>query len=120
MDFVTGLPLSSDWKGNSYNLILVIVDRLTKMVHYKLVKVTINAPRLAEVIIDVMVRQHSLLASIISDRRAIFTFKFWSLLCYFLDIKRRFSITFYPQKNGQTERQNSTMEAYFRAFVNFK
>ena len=33
MDFVTGLPLSADWKGNSYNLILVIVDRLTKMVH---------------------------------------------------------------------------------------
>ena len=52
MDFVTGLPVSTDWKGDSYDSILVIVDRLTKMVHYKLVKVTINAPGLAEVIID--------------------------------------------------------------------
>ena len=26
MDFVTGLPLSSDWKGDSYDSILVIVD----------------------------------------------------------------------------------------------
>ena len=26
MDFVTGLPLFSDWKGNSYDSILVIVD----------------------------------------------------------------------------------------------
>ena len=55
MDFVIGLPLSADWKGNSCNSILVIVDRLTKMVHYKPVKVTINALGLAEVIIDVVV-----------------------------------------------------------------
>ena len=80
MDFVTGLPLSSDWKGDSYDSILVIVDQLTKMVHYKLVKVTINAPGLAEVIINVVVRHHGLLDSIISDREAIFTSKFWSSL----------------------------------------
>ena len=55
MDFVTGLPLSADWKGDSYNSIFDIVDRLTKIVHYEPVKVTIDAPRLAEVIIDVVV-----------------------------------------------------------------
>ena len=55
MDFVTGLPISTDWKGDSYNSILVIVDRLTKMVHYESVKITINAPGLAEVIKDVIV-----------------------------------------------------------------
>ncbi len=26
MDFVTGLPISTDWKGDSYDSILVIVD----------------------------------------------------------------------------------------------
>ena len=55
MDFVTGLPLSADWKSDSYNSILVIINQLTKMVNYELVKVTIDAPRLAEVIIDVVV-----------------------------------------------------------------
>ena len=55
IDFVTGLPLSCDWKGDSYDSILVIVDRLTKIVHYEPVKVTIDAPGLAEVIIDVVV-----------------------------------------------------------------
>ena len=96
MDFVTGLPLSSDWKGDSYDSILVIVDRLTKMVHYEPVKVTINAPGLAEVIIDVVVRYHGLPDSIISDWGAIFTSKFWSSLCYFLGIKPRLSTAFHP------------------------
>ena len=87
MDFMTGLPLSANWKGDSYNSILVIVDRLTKRVHYELVKVTINTPGLAEVIIDVVVQHHDLPNSIISDQEAIFTSKFWSSLYYFLGIK---------------------------------
>ena len=96
MDFVTGLPLFADWKGDSYDLILIIVDCLTKMVYYEPVKITINAPGLAEVIIDVVVRHHGLPDSIISDRGAIFISKFWSSLCYFLGIKRQLSTTFYP------------------------
>ena len=52
MDFVTGLPISTDWKRNSYDSILVIVDRLIKMVYYEPVKITINVPSLTEVIID--------------------------------------------------------------------
>ena len=120
IDFVTGLPISTDWKGESYDSILVIVDRLTKMVHYEPVKVTIDAPGLAEVILDVVVRHHGLPDSIVSDRGSLFTSKFWSSLCYFLGIKRRLSTAFHPQTNGQTERQNSTMEAYFWAFVNFE
>ena len=88
MDCVTGLPLSSEWKGNNYDLILVIVDRLTKMVHYEPVKVTIDAPGLVKVIIDMVVKHYGLLDSIISDQGAIFMSKFWSSLCYFLGIKR--------------------------------
>ena len=55
IDFVTGLPILTDWKGDSYDSILVIINRLTKMVHYKLVKITINVPGLAEVILDMLV-----------------------------------------------------------------
>ena len=90
------------------------------MMHYEPVNVTINALGLAEVIINVVVRYHGLPDSIISDRGAIFTSKFWSSLCYFLGIKRRLSTAFHPQTDGQTERQNSTMEAYLRAFVNWE
>ena len=120
MDFVTGLPLSADWKSNSYDSILVIVDRLTKMVYYEPVKVTIDAPRLAEVIIDVVIWHYGLPDSIVTDRGSLLTSKFWSSLCYFLEVKQKLSTAFHPQSEGQTKWQNSNMEVYLRAFVNFE
>ena len=90
------------------------------MVHYEPVKVTIDTPGLAEVIIDVVVRHYGLPDSIINDRGAIFMSKFWSSLYYFLGIKRQLSTAFYPHTDGQTEQQNSTMETYLRAFVNWE
>ncbi len=120
IDFVTGLPISINWKGDTYDSILVIVDRLTKMVHYEPVKVTTDASGLAEVILDGVVRHYDLPDSIVSDRGLVFTSKFWSLLYYFFGIKRWLSTAFHPQTDGQTKRQNSTIEAYLRAFVNFE
>ena len=120
MDFVTGLPISTDWKKDSYNSILVIINRLTKMVHYKLVKATINASGLDEVIIDMIVRHYGLPNSILTNQGSLFTSKFWSSLCYFLGIKRRLFTAFHPWTDGQTERQNSMMKAYLRDFVNFE
>ena len=90
------------------------------MVYYKPVKITINTPGLAKVIINIVVRHHSFPNSIIINWRSFFTSKFWLSLCYFLSIKQRLFTAFYPQTDGQTERQNSTIEAYLQAFVKFK
>ena len=100
MDFVTRLPISTDWKGDSYDSILVIVYQLTKMVHYELVKVTIDALGLVEVILDMVVQHHGLPDSIVSDKGSLFTSKFWSSLCYYFDIKWRLSTAFHLQTNG--------------------
>ena len=100
MDFVTGLPILIDWKGDSYDSILVIIYWLTKMVYYKPVKVTINAPGLAKVIIDVIVRHHKLPNSIVTDWGLLFATKFWLLLYYFLGIKQRLSTAFHSQTDG--------------------
>ncbi len=61
------LPVSTIWKSDTYNSILVIVDWLTKMVYYKPVKVIINAPDLAKIILDVVVQYYDLPNSIVSD-----------------------------------------------------
>ncbi len=100
MDFITSFPISADGKGDSYNLILVIINRLTKMVYYKPIKIIIDAQGLAEVIIDVVVCHHGVPESIVTDRGLLFTSKFWFSLCYFLGITRKLSITFHLQTDS--------------------
>lgn len=55
MDFVIGLLVPTNWKDKIYNSILLIVNWLTKMIHYALVKITIDAPTFAEVIIKAVI-----------------------------------------------------------------
>lgn len=45
----------TDWKGNSYDSILGILDWLIKIAYYKLIKIFINTLDLSEVIIDIIV-----------------------------------------------------------------
>ena len=46
------------------------------MVYYKPVKITLNWPRLAKVIIDVVIGYYNLFNSIVTDRSSSFTSKF--------------------------------------------
>ena len=100
MDFVTKLSISTDWKDNSYNFILIIIGLLMKMGYYEPVKVIIDASGLAKVILEVVVWHYSLPNSIVSDRGLLFTSKFWSLLCYIFEIEQKLSTAFHPQIDG--------------------
>ena len=88
MNFVTKLSLSRAWNEVVYDAILIIVDRLTKMIHYIFVTKTINAKNLVEIFIQKFIRIHDLLESIIIDKDFVFTSKYWSTLCYALKIKK--------------------------------
>lgn len=70
------LPVSTNWKDDTYYLILVIIDWFTKMVYYKSVKVIIHISGLAKDILDVVVRYHSLSDSIVINQGSVFTSKF--------------------------------------------
>lgn len=63
IDFVTGLAMSTSWRDGSHDSILVIFEQLTKMIHYEPIQITIDAPGLAEVILDVVTRHHLLSGS---------------------------------------------------------
>lgn len=104
IDFIIDFSISIDWKSNNYHLILIIVNCLIKIIYYKPVKVKIDTVRLAEIIIDMIVRYHGLPKSIISGQGLIFISKFWLLLYHFFDIKRKLFMSFYPQINRQTKR----------------
>lgn len=90
------------------------------MVYYTLVKITINTFGLAKVIINTLIYHHSLSNSIVNDRESVFISKFWLLLSSFFGIKYRFSTPFYLQTDNQIQRQNSIIDVYLWAFVNFE
>jgi hypothetical protein len=54
----------------------------------------------------------------VSNRGPQFTSKFWAAFCHHLSIERRLSTAYHLQIDGQTERQNQTLEQYLRAYVN--
>ena len=65
MDFIIALPILVNKKSNSYNLILVKFEHLTKMIYYKPIKVTINILALAKIIIDMVICYHGIFESIV-------------------------------------------------------
>lgn len=120
MDFVMRLLVLTNQKGKTFDFILVIINLLEKMVHYKPVKITINNPGLAKFVIKVVVHYHCLLNSIVRHRGSVFIPQFWSLLYYFLRINSNLSTTFHTHTDSQTEKEISIIEAYVRAFDYYK
>jgi transposase InsO family protein len=115
IDFMSGIP-PSKWNGKVYDALLVIVDRYTKMALYIPVTKKLTAAELADLLLDRVVTRFGTPLGIVSDRDSRFTSAFWSDLCYFAKIKRQLSTAFHPQTDGQTERQNQTVQEYLRAF----
>lgn len=120
MNFMTGLSILSNWKGESYDFILVIIDWLIKMKHYKPVEVIINASELPKVILYMVIRYHGLSNSIVTNKSLFFNSKFWLSLSYFLTIKQRLSTAFCLQIDDQTKQQKSTIESFLQDLVNFE
>jgi hypothetical protein len=116
LDFVTGLPPSKDSSGCVYDAILVIVCRLSKMALYVPALKTWDAKQFAEAYFDNVILKFGMQKGIVSDRGSVFTSAFWTEICYQLQVKRRLSTAFHPQTDGQTERQNQTLEQYLRMF----
>ena len=113
MDFITGLPRTH----SGYDSIWVVVDRLTKVAHFIPVKTTYTSAKLAKIYMTKIVCLHGVPRSIVSDRGTQFTSKFWNQLHETLGTRLEFSIAFHPQKDGQTERVNQSLEDMLRACV---
>lgn len=90
IDFVTKPPVLTNWKGKIYGLMLVIINKLIRMIYYKLVKITINNPGIIEVIFLVVLQYDGFLDSIVSNCGSVFSLKLWLLLYYFLKSGKSF------------------------------
>ena len=113
MDFVVGLPRTQRGKDS----IWVVVDRLTKVAHFIPVRTTNSASDLAPIYVREIVRLYGVPNSIVSDRDAKFVSKFWESLQKAMGTQLKFSTTFHPQTDGQSERTIQTLEDMLRSCV---
>jgi Reverse transcriptase (RNA-dependent DNA polymerase)/RNase H-like domain found in reverse transcriptase/Integrase zinc binding domain len=118
IDFITDLPPSRTYNGPAWNSILVITDKFSKMAHYVPTKRKMSVTELIEVFMREVVRLHGFPANIVSDRDRLFTAAQWKRWIYYMRMRSKMSTAYHPQTDGQTERQNQSIEAYLRIFVN--
>ena len=108
-------PLPKTARGS--DAIVVFVDKFTKMTHYVATKMSITAPELARLFIQIIVRQYGVPESIVSDRDPRFTAHFWKAFWRQLQTTLAMSTAHHAQTDGQTERANRTLEDTMANFV---
>ena len=114
MDFVTGLPVS-----RGFDAIMTVVDKLSKRPRYAPTHTNTDAPKVANLFFDVVVRHHGLPKVIISDRDPKFTSNFWKSLMTIMGTKLSMTTAHRAQADGQTERQNLILEDALRCMVSY-
>jgi len=98
---------------------MVVVDQFTKMAHFIGLHENATAKAVADTFLREVWKLHRLPTEIISDMDAKFSGEFWESLWKMLGVKRRMSMAYHPQTDGQTERTNQVLEGYLRRFVNY-
>ena len=112
VDFITKLLVVA-----GKDAILVVCDRLSKMMHFVATTEGTSAERLARLFRDNVWKLHGLLESVVSDRGPQFAVELTKELNRMLEIRIKLSTAFHPQTDGQTEQMNQELEQYLRLFV---
>jgi len=113
-DFITDLP-----ESEGATIILVVVDRFTKMAHFVPIKKK-DSPTVARAYLENIWKYHGFPEDVVSDRDTTFTGSFFTDLYNYLGIKRSMSTAYHPQTDGQTERINQVIESYLRSYCNYE
>lgn len=113
VDFVG--PYTKD--ENGFDMVMVAVCRLTKMVRFVKIKQTYTASDLATVFMDNIFREHGLAKQYRSDRDKWFTSEFWTNVWQQLGTELRLATAYHHQSTGQAERINAELHQYLRMYM---
>ena len=107
VDFIMKLPVVA-----RKDAILVVYNRLSKMIHFVATTEETLAEELVRLFRDNIWKLHRLPESVVLDRGPQFAAELTKELNRMLGIKTRLSTAFHPQTDGQTERINQELEQY--------
>ncbi len=97
----------------------MVVDCLTKMVHFIPCTKAIIGERTSKLFFVHVFWYYGLLENIIFDYGLQFASKFWKWLFKLLGVKVKFSSTFHPYTYGQIKWVNQVLEQYLRCTTNY-
>jgi transposase InsO family protein len=103
--------------ARKFDLIWVIIDRLTKSAHFIPIHTKYRLEKYAEIYITRVLYLHGVPNMIVSDRGSQFVAHFWEQLYVSLGTHFIHSSAYHLQTEGQTERVNQILEDMFRACV---
>jgi len=118
MNFIVTVSESKNLNENSTINILIVVNRLSKQVHYESMS-EITALDTARVFYRAIWKHHELSDSIVSNRETQFVNHFWNELCIRLKIQARLSTAFHSETNDQIKNINDVLKQYLRVFMFF-
>ncbi|TFY79505.1 hypothetical protein EWM64_g4506 [Hericium alpestre] len=112
MDLIVSLPMSE-----LFNVILVVVCRLSKYVQFIPTTSGLSAADFTKLFTDKIICHFGVSDSIISDRDPRWTHNFWKAVSQHLGLTMHLSSSHHPQHNGQTEITNRALETALHAYV---
>jgi hypothetical protein len=95
-------------------MILVVVDKFSKMAHFIATTKKATAKHTAKLLLEHVIRLHGVPEAIISDRGTQFAAKLFRKVWEQLGTDLRLSTAYHPQSDGQTERVNRELEQQLR------
>ena len=111
IDFLCGLP-----ESKKFTVIMVVVDRFSKMIHLIPFKEIPSAEESAKAFLKNIFKLHGLPVDIYTDRGSQFTSALWIEIMEKLRVKPRIATTDHHETVGQVERCNSFIEQYLRCY----
>jgi len=113
VDFMVELLESS-----GHNVIMTVVDSVSKRVHFVLMHITVTAEGAARLFLYYIWKLHGLPKCIISDCGPQFVASFTKELYRLLGIQLSSSMAWHPQTDGQMEHINQKLDQFLYLFVN--
>jgi hypothetical protein len=112
MDFITRLS-----RAQGKECIFVVVDMLTKFVHFFSIATDFNATQVVDLFFMEVFRLHGLTKTIVSDSDSRFMSTFWQDLFRLVGTDLSPSTNYHAQTNGKTEIVNKWVEGYLGNYI---